>query len=1289
MRWCKIIGLTLLLLILMAGGGMLWLVGSNSGLNFLGNTASRWLPGFSIGRIEGNLRDLTLRDLHYQQPGITLQADAIHLALQPGCLLRGRLCVADLTVDNTALHINSQQWVTSPAPAPQQNDAMILSVPLPLQLTQVTVHNFSLNIDHTRLTVHSLRTGIYWQQNNITLLPTVLQNVDLILADNVRPPAATSAITQPVSLAEQLQQLFSQPLFVPPAEMILPVNLTIAAFKGEQLRIIQGTQPFAIQYIQLQASSTNGLTKLHQLQIDSDYGQLTANGELRTQGKWPLKLTFNSNFPLKNLPAAIAEKPTVAKAVKQLAEKTDKPPAKKVVKKIVAKPQSARMDLALSGTLADTLQLQGRVSGALNLALQGEVQLTKAGLPFQLSARSARLAWPLAGDAQYQLNNLRLKAGGKVTNYHLQLDMALYSKQAGDGQLTLQAAGNERQLTIKQLRLATLQGSAQLQGKLDWQTAFNIQANLTLDGINSAKQFPQWPVSLDGKLALRASLDGAGWQVAVSQLRIDGKVKKNPLTLSGNFTGNSKQQWTVPSLQLTLGANHVQIHGQLGVKNQTLNASMHTPALDAFLPGLAGNIQGAATLGGSISAGQLTIDLHGNGLRWQDLVIGKINLSADARNAKQLTGQLRFSAAGISQGTQQISQLTLTASGNEQAHQLQLLIQGKPVSGKFSLRGSYNPAQRHWRGKLYDSQLLTPVGSWTPDKEISLDYRNQQQQLGIAPHCWDNPRGQLCVPRPIELGLRGQAALQVKRLDLSILKPWLPAGTKLHGELTSNADVRWDTSRPALNQGRLTLSGQGVKVSQTVDNNQLRMALNTVDVNLRLRNNMAQLDWLLRINNNGQFDGMLQVTDPQSRRGLSGNINLHNFSLSIINALLSSDQKADGQLDASLRLAGNLQQPQLLGTFTASDIKFAGNIIPFDMQPSQLAIVFNGMESSLEGVLHTRKGQINLQGSADWHKAENWRASINAQGERVRLTVPPVVLLDVSPNVRLEASPQSIHLTGNINVPWARITVHELPESAVSVSSDVVMLNNNLQPIHKNTTSIPINSDLQIHVGDDVQLDAFGLKARLTGNLLVSQDKQTLGLSGQIKIPQGRFRAYGQDLLVRQGELLFSGSPDHVLLNMEAIRNPESTENGVIAGVRVSGSSDNPHIEVFSDPAMSQQEALSYLLRGQGLQSQQSNSEAMTSALVGLGVAQSGRIIGKIGETFGITNLTLDTESVGSGSQVVLSGYVLPGLQVKYGVGIFDSLATLTLRYRLLPRLYLEAVSGVDQALDLLYQFEF
>lgn len=80
--------------------------------------------------------------------------------------------------------------------------------------------------------------------------------------------------------------------------------------------------------------------------------------------------------------------------------------------------------------------------------------------------------------------------------------------------------------------------------------------------------------------------------------------------------------------------------------------------------------------------------------------------------------------------------------------------------------------------------------------------------------------------------------------------------------------------------------------------------------------------------------------------------------------------------------------------------------------------------------------------------------------------------------------------------------------------------------------------------------------------------------------------------------------------------------------------------------------------------------------------------MGKISETFGISNLASNTEEVGNSSQVAVSGYVLLGLQIKYGIGTPDSLAALALCYRLMSRLYVEAMSGIDQALDLLYQSE-
>jgi translocation and assembly module TamB len=43
---------------------------------------------------------------------------------------------------------------------------------------------------------------------------------------------------------------------------------------------------------------------------------------------------------------------------------------------------------------------------------------------------------------------------------------------------------------------------------------------------------------------------------------------------------------------------------------------------------------------------------------------------------------------------------------------------------------------------------------------------------------------------------------------------------------------------------------------------------------------------------------------------------------------------------------------------------------------------------------------------------------------------------------------------------------------------------------------------------------------------------------------------------------------------------------------------------------------------------------------------------------------------------------------VQYGVGINTPVNTLTFRYRLTQRIFIEALSGLENALDILYSFE-
>lgn len=1255
--WKKI-SLGVLVFILLVLGTVIFLVGTTSGLHLLFKAANRWVPGLEIGQVTGGWRDLSLKNVRYDQPGIAVNAGELHLAVKLGCLRDSSLCVDDISLKDINVVIDTKKMPPAAPVKEEDSGPLNLSTPYPITLSRMALNNVNINIDDTTVSVMNFSSALNWEEKNLTLKPTslsglliALPKVAKVAQEQVVEPKVENPKPDELPLGESLKQLFAKPLLPQMTDVHLPLNLNIEEFRGEQLRLT-GDTDITVSNMLLKVSSIDGNMKLDALDIDSNQGTLNATGTATLRDNWPVDITLNSILNVEPM-------------------------------------KGEKVKLKVGGEVRKQLEFGVNLSGPVDVVLRGQTQLAEAGLPLNLDVTSEQLYWPFTGEKQYQADDLKLKLTGKMTDYTLSFRTAVKGQDVPPATITLDGKGNEQQINIDKLSVAALEGKTELKALLDWQQAISWRGELTLDGINTAKTFPDWPAKLNGLAKMRGSLYGGSWQVDIPELKLAGNVKQNKVSVEGQLKGNSYMQWTIPGLHLELGRNKADLKGELGVKDLNLDANIDAPGLDNALPGLGGTAKGLVNIRGTVDAPQVLADITASNLRWQELRVARVLVKGDVKSTDQLAGVLNVRVERLSQPGVNVSLATLAAKGSEKQHTLELRVQGEPVAGQLKLAGSFDRNEQRWKGTLSDTRFTTPVGPVALNRTIALDYRNQEQKVSIGPHCWTNPNAELCVPQTIDAGAQGRAVVNLNRFDLAMLKPFMPDATQASGTFSGKADVSWDATKEGLPQGEVTLAGRNVKVTQVVNDAPLPVAFETLNLNAKLQNNRADLGWLIRLTNNGQFDGQVQVTDPQGRRNLGGNVNIRNFSLAMANAIFTRGEKAAGTLNASLRLGGNLQSPQLFGQMQLNGVDVEGNFMPFDMQPSQLAMNFNGTTSTLQGVVRTQRGQINLSGDADWSQINNWRARVAAQGSNVRITVPPMVRLDVSPDLVFEATPTLFTLDGRVDVPWARIVVHDLPQSAVGTSSDEVMLNADLKPEKPKSAAIPINSNLIVHVGKNVRMDAFGLKARLTGDLKVTQDQQGLGLNGQINIPEGRYHAYGQDLIVRKGELIFSGPVDQPLLNIEAIRNPDATENDVTAGVRITGTADEPKAEIFSDPAMSQQEALSYLLRGQGLESGQSDSAAMTSALVGLGVAQSGQVVGKIGETFGVSNLALDTEGVGDSSQVVVSGYVLPGLQVKYGVGIFDSLATLTLRYRLMPKLYLEAVSGLDQALDLLYQFEF
>ncbi|EIC84640.1 translocation/assembly module TamB domain-containing protein [Serratia sp. M24T3] len=1275
MSWFKKICLAFLVLVLLLVGTVVFLVGTQTGLHLVINGAQRFVPGLSIANVDGGWRSLTLKGVKYKMPGVDVTAGEFHLSLDLSCFRHTELCINAVRAKDVNVVVNTKEMAPSTAPEPASSQPLTnLSTPYPIILKLLTLNNVNVAIDDRNISLAEFRTGMEWRERALTLKPTNISGLLIALPKtplHPLPPVVQAAQDKAVAtvkekvtgqpaeapkpavaeppLGDTLKALFAKPLLPDLPDFKLPLDLTVQQLTGENLHLT-GDNDLLITRLLLKVTTQNQQVKLDKLEVRSPQGSIDGMGQAQLTDSWPVSMTINT---------AVNIDPIKGEKVK----------------------------LTVGGELRKQLKVGVNLSGPVRAELALQTRLAEVGLPIDLSVQSDALQWPLTGTPQYQVKGLNLKFSGKATDYALALHSDFSGNQIPAASLALDGKGNLEQFNLKLMRLAALQGNTDLTGVVDWSKAVSWNTVLTLNGIDTAKQYPDWPAKLQGKIAMRGSLYGGTWQLQVPTLELDGNVKKNLVKARGNLSGNSYGQWNIPQLHLELGRNNLDVKGKLSDK-WALDANVDAPHLDGALPGLGGVVKGMIQLRGNLKAPQVLADLTANNLRWQALSVSRVNIKGDVISSDQIQGTLAVKVQQLKQDALDISDITLDAKGNEKQHQLTLNVTGKPVGGHLALSGSFDRKTQQWKGNISNTLFDTPVGQWRLTRPIALTYFNTEQRVTVGPHCWQNPDADVCVPTTINAGASGQASIVLNRFDLAMLKPFLTDDTKIGGQFSGKANVAWKANG-GLPDASVSLVGRSVKVEQLVQGNPLPVAFDTLNLNAALQNGRANLDWLIKIANNGQLDGKIQIADPLGRRDLSGNVNITRISMGLLQPALMDGEKASGILNANLRVGGNGKAPQVYGKLALSNVDFDAQFMPFDVTNANLNIDFNGMSSLLAGVIQTTHGQLALNGNADWSQPENWHANIAAKGEKVRVSVPPMVRLDVSPDLVFDATPQAFTLNGKVDIPWARITVQELPESAVGVSSDEVMLNDQHQPIAPASTSIPINTNLVVNIGDDVRLDAFGLKARLKGALKVAQDKRGLGLNGQIDIPSGRFHAYGQDLIVRKGQLLFSGPADQPLLNIEAIRNPDSTENDVVAGVRVTGDADTPKLEVFSDPVMSQEEALSYLLRGQGLDSSGADSSAMTSMLIGMGVAQSGKLVGKIGEAFGVSNLALDTEGVGDSSQVVVSGYVLPGLQVKYGMGIFDSLATLTLRYRLMPKLYLEAVSGVDQALDLLYQFEF
>jgi translocation and assembly module TamB len=525
-------------------------------------------------------------------------------------------------------------------------------------------------------------------------------------------------------------------------------------------------------------------------------------------------------------------------------------------------------------------------------------------------------------------------------------------------------------------------------------------------------------------------------------------------------------------------------------------------------------------------------------------------------------------------------------------------------------------------------------------------------------------------------------------LDLALLAPFVPAGLTFSGHLDLDASIASPSSRP---QGRIAVRGEDIDVViGASDTDPIAMTLQSVAVDAELDDPALSLNATIEALAGGR--AVLTMSSPDLRAGdgpIRAHLDAYWPDLSGL-ALLSPDVgDVEGQLSIAIDVAGTAGSPIVSGSAVLDEAMFTvpqwglvvDRIGASATSPDGETLEFNG-----RGFIADR--EVALTGTTGLDPAAGWPTRLAVRGDRLPVARRADAQVFASPDLMVDVALPRIDVRGEVLIPEALIAFEDLPPQAVRVSPDAVVHG---QAAVEQSRPLDVTADLTIELGDDVRYEAANLDTNLTGTLrLEYRSGFSPEASGNIRM-EGDYDAYGQSLVLERGELLFAGPLNNPALDVLAVRRigaRPGVQADVVVGIRLSGTLLAPVPTVYSDPAMSEANALSYLRFGRPLTASDGTETAtLESMALSLGLQQALPAVQRVGESIGLDELTIATTELDAGS-LMAGKYLSPKVYMSYTYGLFNRLGGFLLRYDINDRFSLETRSGDEKSMDLLYSTE-
>ncbi|MDH3451838.1 MAG: translocation/assembly module TamB domain-containing protein, partial [Gammaproteobacteria bacterium] len=801
--------------------------------------------------------------------------------------------------------------------------------------------------------------------------------------------------------------------------------------------------------------------------------------------------------------------------------------------------------------------------------------------------------------------------------------------------------------------------------------------------LNPALKWPELTGRLGGRVAADGRLGADGWAVAVQELAVQGNYRGAAIEAEAKAFADGTGLLRLDKIELRSGNNRLSVQGERRATWE-LWGTANLPEIQTLVPGVSGTVRGEFRIDGAMERPDVTLDVRAGDLTIGSTSIGEAHLAGTLRAFGHTDSKLAVNASALHVEGFVMDILSVQVSGTRDDHTLELQANGQPVGVSATLQGVLAESI-DWQGTLRTARMQIPGGDWELVEPLAFGFSRATQRVQLPAHCWRQTDATLCLSEPATVGAAGDVALGLAGFDVARLGALLPAGTALGGRLHVDGQLRWAPDEAP----RIKLAGalQEGEVMRSLGKNKdsVRYTFRELVVQAELDTQQLAADISLDAQAMGSFTARISVRPIQAPWPLHGQVNLRGLNIAALGAFFPQLTTLSGVIDAEGSLGGDLKQPVFNGQVNARNVAVAARELPLALQDGRIDVDVRGTRASFAAQAQVAEGgDLQVTGDAQW-SATTWELVLRVQGRDVTIRQKPLLEVRASPRLELRVEPRRIQVAGDVQVPWARVTVQEIPVGVTRVSRDVVIVDAEPQT---EAGDWQIETHVRVVLGTDVRFSGLGLRAKLSGDVQFDQvESKPVSATGEIVIDEGEYSAYGQKLKITEGRLLFVDSlqPD---VSLTAVR--EVGE--VTAGLQLRGTLERPQTTLFAEPPQTETNTLSYIVLGRPMDTDnREDGRVLTQAALALGLAGGGRgLATQVAEQFGIQDFEIETQDdPTSGPQVVLRGRLSPNLTVRYGVGVLTPENVLTLRYDLTKKLYVEVAQGIQNALDFFYSVSF